>query len=31
MGGLNSEVKDDTTAIILEVAEFNPIVVEKNI
>ena len=29
MGGLNSEVKDDTTAIILEVAEFNPSVVRK--
>ncbi len=28
-GGFNSEVKDDTTAIILEVAEFNPSVVRK--
>ena len=29
MGGLNSEVKDDTTSIFLEVAEFNPSVVRK--
>ena len=29
MGGLNSEVKDDTTGIILEVAEFNPSIVRK--
>ena len=29
MGGLNSEVKDDTSAIYLEVAEFNPSIVRK--
>jgi phenylalanyl-tRNA synthetase beta chain len=29
MGGQNSEVKDDTTAVIVEVAEFNPLQIRR--
>jgi phenylalanyl-tRNA synthetase beta chain len=29
MGGQNSEIKDDTTAVVIEVAQFNPLQVRK--